>query len=192
MQPDTSDDRKIIQNILSGDRDAYAGLVRKYQDRILSLCISMLTDAKEAEDAAQEAFTKAFYALPRFKGNSSFYTWLYRIASNHCLDIARKKGRHRAHSWEELLEEKGDEIEALVSHADDSAREDDAELVREVLSRLSPDYRLILTLREIEGFSYEEIAAALDCSLDAVKGRLKRAREDFREKLRHLKDSENV
>ncbi len=181
------EDPELIKKILGGDSAAYADIIRKYQGRILRLCASMLSDEKEAEDAAQEIFLKGFYALGRFKSNASLYTWLYRIASNHCLDLLRKKSRRRTGSWDELSERLGDEAEKLISGRDDgSGNQRQMELVQEVLERLEPDYRLILTLREMEGLHYEEIAQALNCTLDAVRGRLKRAREQFRDILRHF------
>ncbi len=187
------EDQILIQKVHAGDQAAYTEIVRKYQTRLLQLCISMLHDEKEAEDAAQEVFVKAFYALDRFQGKSTFYTWLYRIAANHCLDVARKKSRRRTMSWDQLLEEKGDKIERLLAkHPQTPQDTGDHELVHQVLALLPPDYRLILTLREIQGLSYEEMTEVLHCSLAAVKSRLRRAREEFKEKLRHFLKADNV
>jgi RNA polymerase sigma-70 factor, ECF subfamily len=185
------DDKEIIQKIHAGEHALYSELIRRYQDRILQLCVSMLSDFKDAEDAAQEIFIKAFYALDRYKGNSAFYTWLYRIASNHCLDFLRKKARGRTESLDALIEKSGDSLETLNSK-ETSHQTRDQELVHEILSHLPADYRLILTLREMQGLNYEEIALTLKCSIDAVKGRLKRARQDFKDKLRHFLKSKNV
>ena len=187
------EDEILIQKVRAGDQAAYTEIVRKYQARLLQLCISMLHDEKEAEDAAQEVFVKAFYALNRFQGKSSFYTWLYRIGANHCMDLARKKSRKRAMSWDQLVEEKGDQIERLFAKSPQTAQSaQDHELVHQVLALLPPDYCLILTLREIQGLSYEEMTEVLHCSLAAVKSRLKRAREDFKQKLRHFLKTDNV
>ena len=187
------EDIEIIKDVLEGDQQRYALIVRKYQSRIFSLCVSMLSDASLAEDAAQEIFVKAYRSLSRFQGHSSFYTWLYRIASNHCLDLLRKKSRNKTQSWEALVEEKGEQIhELLTASGKEEASAESSELIQRVLSCLSPEYRLILVMREIEGLSYQEIAASLHCSLDAVKARLRRAREDFERKLRHFWESENV
>ncbi len=189
----SSEDKEILAKILAGDSSAYAEIVRRYEGRILRLCFSMLSNEKEAEDAAQEIFLKAYYALNRFKGDSAFYTWLYRIAANHCLDLGKKKSRRPTESWDALLEKRGDEIERLLStEAGTSATVESQELVHQVLSYLSPDHKLVLVLREMQGLNYEEIAASLHCSLDAVKGRLKRARQEFKEKLRHLLNSKTV
>ena len=140
-----------------------------------------------AEDAAQEIFFKAYQALKNFRGQSAFSTWLYRIASNHCLDLLRKRQREHTESWEALIEESGEQLhELLTASQDPKAILADTELVQRALTQLSPDYRLILTLREIEGLSYEELAEALHCSLDAIKARLRRARQELLERVRHF------
>ncbi len=180
------DDRILIQKILAGDRELYSQIIRKYQGPVIRLCRSFLSAQEDAEDMAQEVFVKAFYALERFKGDSAFYTWLYRIASNQCLDYLRKKSRRPEQSWDELLEKKGSEIEGLLSKNEAEEKPFDPELVQQVLSHLPPDFKMILVLRDIQGLSYEEIGQTLQCSLDAVKGRLKRARQHFKEKLRHF------
>lgn len=187
------EDFELVQKIRSGQRGAFADLVRKYQKKVLGFCISLLSDLTQAEDAAQEIFIKAYQSLDNFRGKSSFFTWLYRIASNHCLDLLRKRSRQKTESWEALLEREGERLHRLlaVSHNPESPLEE-SDLLERVLSQLSPDYRIILTLREVQGFTYQEIADILDCSLDAVKARLRRARQELEEKLRHFLGSENV
>jgi RNA polymerase sigma-70 factor (ECF subfamily) len=193
MEPsDPADDHAVCRRVLNGDRDAYAAIVRRYQDRVFRLCYSLLNDSHEAEDAAQEIFVKAFESLARFRGGSAFFTWLYRVASNHCLDLLRRRARNRKESWEELVEKHGETVERLLARKPAADEAGSRELVERVLASLSPEHRLILTLREMEGLNYEELGIALHCSLDAVKGRLKRAREDFREKMRHFMKPENV
>lgn len=186
---DSAEIQTLIEKVRNGEHEAYAGIVREYQERIRRLSATLLSDERDADDAAQEIFVKAFYALRNFKGKSSFYTWLYRIATNHCLDRARKKNRFREMSWEELREKSGDDIEKLLSASVAPASSEQKDLVHKILSLLPADYRVILTLREMDELSYEEIAVILHCSLDAVKGRLKRARHDFKEKLQHFMKS---
>lgn len=153
----------------------------------------MLSDATDAEDAAQEIFIKAYQSLNRFRGASPFSTWLYRIAANHCRDLLRKKSRRRVESWDALLEKEGDRFQKLLSDPPGTAKTmEDSDLVKRVLSQLSLEQRMVLILREIEGLSYHEMAQTLNCSLDAVKGRLRRAREDFEKMLRHFLGGENV
>ena len=177
----------LMDRILQGDRNAYADLVRAHQAKVLRLCVSLLGEP-DAEDAAQEIFLKAYRSLSSFRRDSSFSTWLYRIASNHCHDLLRKRSRQKTESLDELPE-------SLLTSADPRVGAEQADLAEQILLTLSPEERLILTLREVEGLSYQEIAEVLSCSLDAVKGRLKRARETLMSRLdtfRQLESSKRV
>ncbi len=181
------DDRDLISEILKGNQDLYSEIVRRYQVPVIQLCRSMIGDHQEAEDLAQEVFVKSFYSLSKFKGQSAFYTWLYRIAANHCKDSLRKKARRPEESWEGLIEKRGPEIESLLSaHTPAAQTFENQELISRVLASLPEQYREILNLREVQGLTYGELTEVLKCSLDGVKGRLKRAREDFRSRLRHF------
>lgn len=187
------DDAELINRIGSGDKESYAPLVRRYHVDIIRFCLSMLSNPTEAEDAAQEVFIKAFHALKSFRGDCAFPTWLHRVASNHCLDLLRKRSRQKTESWDALLEEQGEKLESLFAASmDETSSLENTELVRCVLAVLPNDQRNVLVLRELQGFRYEEIATILDCSLDAVKARLARARQNFLEKLRHFLTSANV
>lgn len=158
-------------------------LILENQDRVFRLCASMLGDRREAEDAAQEVFLKAYRSLGKFKGQAAVSTWLHRIAANHCLDVLRKRARRPAEPLTEELAQRlftePPDLEAL-------------DLADRALSELPPDYRLALTLRELQGFTYEEIAEITGSSLDSVKARLRRAREQLEERLRHFLGSEDV
>ncbi len=188
-----SEELALIERILAGEHEAYAALVRAHQARLLRLCASLLGDATLAEDATQEIFFKAYQALRSFRGESAFSTWLYRIAANHCLDLLRKRRREQAESWETLVEESGEPpYDVLTTPADPKTAVANAELVQQALAQLSPEHRLILTLREIEGLSYQELTVALHCSLDAVKARLRRARQELLERVRHFLGAESV
>ncbi len=177
----------------AGERDAYAQLVRAYQERVLRLCASLLSDATLAEDAAQEIFFKAYRALGAFRGTATFSTWLYRIAANHCKDLLRRRARERTDSWDALVEAHGEQIHDLLTPtADATPSPAQADLVERVLAHLSPEDRLLLTLREAQGLSYQELAETLHCSVDAIRARLRRARHALHEKLRHLFDAGNV
>ena len=183
----------LIEQVLRGNHKAYAELVRAYQARVLRLCTSLLDNETEAEDAAQEIFFKAYQSLASFRKESAFSTWLYRISVNHCRDLLRKRSRQKTESLEKLLEESGDAAEKLlIPPSDPRAAAEAADLVEQILSRLSLDERLILTLREVQGLSYQEIAGVLRCSLDAVKARLRRARETLDEHLRHFSGAGRV
>ncbi len=183
----------LVQRVVAGDRDAYAELVRAHQTRVLRLCASMLGDPTLAEDAAQETFVKAYQALSSFRRESTFHTWLYRIASNHCLDLIRKRRRERTESWDTRVEQSGEPPhEWRTASQDPHTVVANADLVQRALAQLSPDYRLILTLREVEGLSYQELADTLRCSLDAVKAKLRRARQALLERVRHFLDADRV
>jgi len=183
------DDKELVSQVRAGKTAAFAELIRRHHPWVIGLCRSTLDYHTQAEDAAQEVFLKAYRSLPRFQGTSSFSTWLHRIAANHCLDLLRSQSRRKTQSWDELLEAEGENIHRLLAAPPDEDRaREDADLVKRVMACLSADYRMILTLREVQGLSYEEIAAAMDCSLDSVKARLRRARQDFAEHLRHLLD----
>lgn len=185
-------DNELIESVLSGGQDDYAELVRRHHARVAALCVSML-GRSAAEDAAQEVFLKAYARLRDFRRDSAFSTWLYRIASNHCLDALRAEARRKSESLDGLVEREGPGLQRLLADPGDAPRSfEDSELVRDVLSRLPDDYRLILTLREMEGLEYKELMEALDCSMDSVKAKLQRARRKFREVLRHILPKENV
>ena len=152
----------------------------------------MLADASLADDAAQEVFVKAYLALDQFQMKASFSIWLYRIATNHCLDLLRKRNRQKTESWEALLEKEGPKIEALFSVPPERFSQEQSELLYRLLSYLPETLRTVLVLREIQDLSYDEIAVTLKCSLDAVKSRLKRARKELVGKLRHLLKTSDV
>ncbi|MDE2491344.1 MAG: sigma-70 family RNA polymerase sigma factor [Elusimicrobia bacterium] len=188
----TITDNELIEGVLAGDRDLYAELVRRHHARVLGLCASLLGDA-DADDAAQEVFLKAYSRLRDFRADAAFSTWLYRIASNHCLDERRRRARRASDSLDALTEAESDRLQAALAEPGDAARGlEDADLAEKALAALPPDYRLILTLREVEGLDYKEIMEAMDCSLDSVKARLRRARALLRETCRHLLPSGSV
>ena len=188
-----TEDRDVIHLVQQGNRDAYATLVRKYQVRVRGYCATTLRDAVLADDAAQEVFLKAYQGLTRFRGDAAFSSWLYRITVNHCRDLLRAAARRKAESLDALLEEEGDRIEALLAASDDQARTlENTELAQRILAGLPEGHRQILLLREGQGLSYAELAQTLACSVDAVKGRLKRARQDLTERLRHVRKADDV
>lgn len=171
-----SSDQDLIDSVLAGEQDDYAELIRRHHAKVMGVCLGMLSDAASAEDAAQDVFLKAYRSLADFKGTSSFGTWLYRVAANRCLDILRQRTRRAEDPLEGIKEEPREIRDAS----------EEKELVARVLAKLPEDYRLILTLREMEDLSYTELTQVLDCSMDAVKARLQRARKSFEEELRHI------
>ncbi len=183
MQDD--EDIFVIKSILSGDVQAYEILVRKYQGRIRGYCFGAVGNAAEADDAAQEVFIKAYKGLGNFRAVSSFSTWLYRIAVNHCRDFLRRAMRTKTESLEALQESEGESFEARIAVLPDVLSPDEGKRqVREALDRLPENYQAVLILREVQGLSYQELAESLNCSVDAVKARLKRARQELEAKFK--------
>ncbi len=173
-------EKEHIARAQQGDKDAYRILVEAYQDRVFGLALSMVRNREQAEDLTQEIFVKVYFALSSFKGDSAFYTWLYRISSNACLDYLRKN-RLPEVSLDQGLEADQERtrlqtLPAPTSEHPESVLEKEGEVTK-LLEILTADQRLILTLREAQGYSYEEIADMLKCGVNTVKSKLFRARE---------------
>jgi RNA polymerase sigma-70 factor (ECF subfamily) len=177
---DRAEERRRIERILAGHQDEYAVLVENHQDRVYGLCLSLLKNPTEAEDAAQEIFLKVYQRLREFRFESSFSTWLYRAAYRHSLDLLKSRSRRRSESLDALMEQGHPSMDPPAPSGDR------LDLAREVLSELRPEDRLVIALREIQGLTYDEMAETLDISLDALKSRLRRARETLRQVARHF------
>lgn len=175
-------DTELIAAVLNGDNEAFAGLVSRHQRQVAGFCLSMLSDAQAAEDAAQDVFVKAFTALSGFRGGASFSTWLYRIAYNHCCNLRRKTARNRQESLDAMPEAAREK--ALRAAAGETPHTAPVK-PEAALGALPPAYRAVIAMR-LEGLSYSDIAASLEVSVDSVKARLKRARIILRARLRHL------
>jgi len=183
------DDRTLVKAAQAGDAKAFRALVERYQRRVVQLALAMTKDADEAMDIAQETFVRVHRYLPSFKGDSSFFTWTYRIAMNLCLDAQRRKGR-----LERVDVEQGDEAEIEAAMDPPSAalagpqrQVLNAELrdrIEEALASLSDNHRAILLLREVEGLSYEDLAKVLGIRKGTVMSRLFHARLKMQNKLR--------
>jgi RNA polymerase sigma-70 factor (ECF subfamily) len=173
------DDLDIIEDFKKGNALAFEALLLKYQDRIYNLCRYLLENPHDADDAAQDSFVKAFQGLKRFTPTASFYTWLYRIAVNTCLDQRRK-----ASSRTGLFVADGtDYLDTAPSQSPSPESDYETKQVlhslQTSLNRLSVKLRVPLVLKEVEGLSYGEIAVALDVSVGTVKSRISRAREEM-------------
>lgn len=173
------------------DAAEFEGLVREHAPRVRALCLSVLKDPAEAEDAAQDAFLKAWRSMDGFDKRSSIGTWLHRIAVNTCLDRLRAGARRRADSLEALSEREASELRSLAEPSAQGAFED-RDLAEKLLATLNPEQRLAFTLCEKEGLSYAEIAEAMSCSVDSVKARIKRARQELLEAARHFSRTGSV
>lgn len=181
-------DIEIIQKVTSGNVQAFAEIVRKYQEKVLRLCISMV-DERMAEDATQEIFLKVYESLAEFEGRSAFSTWLYRIASNHCLNIISKRKNERLDSLDGLTEKYGESLRLLRVENHPSKQIENKQMVEAIFKQISPEEKLILTLREMEGFSYKELSELLQIPIETVKVRLFRARQSFKNILNKIDPS---
>jgi RNA polymerase sigma-70 factor (ECF subfamily) len=187
-------DQAIVERVQRGDKRAFDLLVTKYQRKIFRLLSRLIRDPGEIEDVAQEAFIKAYRALPNFRGESAFYTWLYRIAINTAKNHLVAQGRRAPTSTETEVEdaENFDDADGLrdVNTPDAvmmSRQVGDA--VNRAIDRLPEDLRTAIVLRELEGLSYEEIAESMNCPIGTVRSRIFRAREAIANELRPLLDT---
>lgn len=184
-------DQLLVERAQRGDKHAFELLVAKYQRRLGRLISRFVRNAAEAEDVTQDAFIKAYRALPAFRGDSAFYTWLYRIGINTAKNHLVAQGRRAPTSTPFDAEEAEDFEDAALLH-EVSTPENElmskqvVEVVNSSLQELPDDLRTALTLREIEGLSYEEIAAVMDCPIGTVRSRIFRAREAIAANLRPL------
>ena len=181
-------DCRLVARTLAGDDEGFEDLARLYYDRIRALVFHHLHREEELEDALQEIFLRAYQALPHFNRRSNFYTWLFRIASNYCIDLLRKRRLEKV-----SLDDAGNRnaIEAKRTEPDDSPDEkltasERVRLVREALQKLDPLHQSIIVLREIEGLSYEELAETLGIGIGTVKSRLARARAELKRILEEM------
>ena len=165
-----------------GDQTAFEELVRLYEKRVLALTSRMCRNPEDAAEAAQEAFLSAWQGLRFFRGDSSFSTWQYRLASNACVDLLRREGRHQAAAGPSLNDEDVnlDVPDTAVTPHEAAERRELREQIEEGLQALSPDHRQVLILREMHQLSYEEISTTLSLDVGTVKSRISRGRKQLR------------
>lgn len=187
-------DLVLVERVQAGDREAFGLLVSKYQRKLLRLVMRMVRDPAEAEDVAQEAFIKAYRALPNFRGDSAFYTWLYRIGVNTAKNWLVANGR-RMPTMTDIAGDDTEGIEEGILLRDDETPDrvlmsrQIGETVNAAMDALPEDLRTAISLREIDGLSYEEIAQVMDCPVGTVRSRIFRAREAIATRLRPLLDT---
>ncbi len=187
-------DQQLVERAQSGDKHAFEILVAKYQRKMARLLSRFIRDQAEIEDVAQEAFIKAYRALPLFRGDSAFYTWLYRIAINTAKNYLVAQGR-RAPTSTEFDAEEAEGFEDATQLRDINTPESllqskqTGATINAAMAALPEELRSAILLREIEGLSYEEIAEAMSCPIGTVRSRIFRAREAVAEKLRPLLDT---
>lgn len=190
MTSDRESDQRLVERVQRGDKKAFDLLVLKYQNKVANLISRYIRDHAEVLDVTQEAFIKAYRALPKFRGDSAFYTWLYRVAINTAKNHLAAQSRRPP----------GDDIEAETAEQMDMGtplKEGDtpermalqreiAQTIQKALDELPEDLRTAITLRELEGLTYEEIAQAMECPIGTVRSRIFRAREAIDAKLKPL------
>ena len=186
-------DQQLVERVQRGDKKAFELLVAKYQRRINRLLSRFIRDPAEIEDVAQEAFIKAYRALPSFRGESAFYTWLYRIAVNTAKNYLVAAGRRaptttQFDSEEAESFEDGHQLRHMNTPEAELMSKQIAATVNKTMEELPEELRTAIMLREIEGMSYEDIAEAMSCPIGTVRSRIFRAREAIAERIRPLLD----
>ncbi len=184
-------DQQLVERAQRGDKHAFELLVAKYQRKLIRLLSRFIRDSTEVEDVAQEAFIKAYRALPNFRGDSAFYTWLYRIGINTAKNYLVAMGRRAPTSTSMDAEEAEDLgetelLQDLNTPENEMMSRQVADTVNQTLEKLPEDLRTAISLREMEGLSYEEIATVMNCPIGTVRSRIFRAREAIAEQLRPL------
>ncbi|MEX0637301.1 MAG: RNA polymerase sigma factor RpoE [Burkholderiales bacterium] len=187
-------DRQLVARAQGGDKRAFELLVEKYQRKLGRLLARFIRDPAEVEDVTQEAFIKAYRALPGFRGDSAFYTWLYRIGINTAKNYLMALGRRAPTSTEVEAEdaegfEDGEQLRDINTPESLLLSKEIAQTVNATIDELPEELRTAIQLREIEGMSYEDIARIMDCPIGTVRSRIFRAREAIAERLRPLLDT---
>jgi RNA polymerase sigma-70 factor, ECF subfamily len=192
MSADVSD-LSLVRRVQSGDKGAFDALVRKYQHKLVKLVMRYVRNPAEAEDIAQEAFIKAYRALPQFRGDSAFYTWLYRIAANTAKNAVVSRDRSPIEYNIDRNDSSEEQPYDMQGRMKDSETPEGLVLTDEIrrtvnaaIEALPEDLKTAIVLRELDGLSYEEIAAAMDCPVGTVRSRIFRAREAIDRRLREV------
>jgi RNA polymerase sigma-70 factor (ECF subfamily) len=185
-------DQALVERVQKGDKQAFDVLVLKYQNKIIQLVYRYVHDSDEARDVAQEAFIKAYKAIGRFRGESAFYTWIYRIAINTAKNYLVASGRRPPRSDIDAQDaEQYEGATGLKEYATPERvllKDELQETIARAIDELPDDLRTAITLRELEGLSYEEIAQTMECPIGTVRSRIFRARDAIDSKLRPLLD----
>lgn len=189
-----NDDIFLVEKCRRGESQAFDQLVIKYQKRIFNLTYRMLGNYEEANDLAQETFIRAYKKLGSFRKEASFYTWLYRLASNLCKNKLRQWQRQGQFQTQSLHNPVGDGQRELINCISDQTdgpdkileKKDLEQCVQRAIDSLQEDHRLVVILRDIQGLSYQEVAAILGCQEGTVKSRLHRARDELKERLKDV------
>ncbi|MBN1520910.1 MAG: sigma-70 family RNA polymerase sigma factor [Candidatus Aureabacteria bacterium] len=188
METEKQKDQAVIGRVLSGERDAYEDIIKRYQAKICSVCYSVVHNYADAQDLSQDVFLRAYENLSKFSGKSSFYTWLYRIAKNVSIDFRRKHGKV---TKVELIEglNTGESDKGPSGPREDLNEKELGKVIREAIDELPEEQKEVIILREINGLSYNEITETLGCSEGTVMSRLHYARKKLAQKLKIYRES---
>lgn len=189
-------DQALVQRVQRGEKRAFDLLVSKYQHKVTSLISRYVYDWSECQDVAQETFIRAYRALANFRGDSQFYTWLYKIAvntaKNHLVSMGRRPPTDDIDAVDAVQFDGGTRLRDTDTPEHELLREEIERTVAATVESLPEELRMAITLREVEGLSYEEIAEAMDCPIGTVRSRIFRARDAIDQKLRPLLDTERA
>jgi len=191
-QREADTDWNVVQRVQAGEVSAFDQLILKYRERVFAVVYNMTSNREDAADLVQEAFIKAFQSINRFQGQSSFFTWLYRIAVNTARNTMASRQRRPLDYEADLSESEQSVVESRMRHGDTpeavALTDEIHRTVNDAIGALPEDLRTAIVLREVEGLSYEEIAEAMDCPVGTVRSRIFRAREAIDRSLKPLLD----
>lgn len=183
-------DQELVQRVQAGDKHAFDVLIMKYQQRIVNVITGFVHDPVEAQDVAQETFIKAYRAIPNFRGDSAFYTWLYRIAintsKNHLTSRARRPPASDVDAAEATTVYDAPELKEFETPESSLVSDELEQAIHEAISELQEDTATAIKLREFEGMSYEEISEAMECPIGTVRSRIFRAREAIEQRIQMI------
>ena len=185
-------DQELVERVQSGEKAAFDILVRKYEHKLANVISRYIHDPSEVLDVAQDAFIKAYRALPNFRGDSAFYTWLYRIAintaKNHLVAASRRPPKDDVDAQEAEQFDAGSGLKEYATPERLALRSELAQAIQDAIEALPEELRVAIVLRELEGLSYEEIANAMECPIGTVRSRIFRARDAIDKQIRPLLD----
>ena len=185
-------DQELVERVQSGEKAAFDILVRKYEHKLANVISRYIHDQSEVLDVAQDAFIKAYRALPNFRGDSAFYTWLYRIAintaKNHLVAASRRPPKNDIDAQEAEQFEAGSGLKEYATPERLALRSELAGTIQNAIEELPEELRVAIVLRELEGLSYDEIASAMECPIGTVRSRIFRARDAIDRQIRPLLD----